>query len=391
MKNIKFISKPMLVDYGSLIKIGIAIYQMFAEGSSDNTTNLQVELLRNISHKIDLVNENIKILLKEVADLKKMIGELPQWIIEEDKGAEILSFIDTYKQRLIALTEEKNALIEKYPNKEIETTWIEYIKGESAKSKFLKAQSRLLESFLDRQKNSFIDISQRIENHRNLLSKSENYINVNILSLACYIEYDCLKNYLKRDQFMIITMLKEYITYFEKMLFSDNSFSLKSKIKIYENQRNQKIEEISNINSYHGIATSNQGTQAGALELYNIKLEENKSHPEYNNQLELYKNGVINKDDFFLMLIKGHSRQYLEGRAFLIENPKISRNGTYIGGGMISINFAQRRFNSNDINNTILDLQEDLELKTYRLISAKATYASGLRALNFCKFQLATI
>ncbi len=335
----------------TIAKIAISASEMFKGTSSNGISDIQILMLENISKQLKVVQDGITTIIEDLAEIKSLIGELPQKVVEELLQKKLQGNITTFD--------------------ELMKTYANY--GEN-KEKFLQEHSDEVKSLTD-----------KIRENRSVLMDYDNYLNIPLLATALYMEYNCMQ-LISEQKERILPVIEKYKSYFQSLLYNTDSANLELIIQDIRKKRN---EIISQANETHFFEASVNHYMSG---FYRIRTGFYKfsSVPDFvfeNNEIEdLLKLGLIsNNERIHEVDVEIKNRYYARvGGSGTDWNPNRQPGVP----GLLDWKPASSFINYEDLKKNIetnkIELQDSIKLETLKLYTAVSCFHSGNRALNFC-------
>lgn len=336
----------------TIAKIAISASEMFKGTSSDGISDIQILMLENISKQLKVVQDGINTIIEDIAEVKSLIGELPQQVVQELLQKKIQGNITTFD--------------------ELMKTYVNYGNDKT--------------KFISNHQNEVEDLIKSIRDNRNVLMKYENYLNIPLLSTALYMEYNCMQLIDEKTE-RILPVIETYKSYFTNSLYGSNKNNLEFLIK---NIRQARTDYLIVANETQHFECRVHPWSSGHAHWY-IRSGFYKFSSELNYDYEkeqveeLISLGLItNKERVNTVSLSHQSRM---GRA-----TPATWSGNVKPDGYINPHEERKSVSSLPVYNDFIkkceskkvEIQEKINFETLKLYTAVSCFHSGNRALNFC-------
>ncbi|MEP2988473.1 MAG: hypothetical protein ABJN65_05895 [Parasphingorhabdus sp.] len=179
----------------TVVKFAISASEMFKKTPTSNSNRVLLRMIGNLSRQLDLIQSGMQLILKDIAEVRALIGDLPTAVVDELSTANLQGAVVAYKELLGVRSEYKNN-----------------------ERKFRRERSAEINTLID-----------QIRQHRNILISYENTLNVPILATALSIEYGAMM-LAGESENRIRPVMSTYSDYFRRVLY-DKEGSLEDQIK----------------------------------------------------------------------------------------------------------------------------------------------------------------
>ena len=373
----------------SVISIAKTFYSIMNTPKSYDPTSLVLDSISQISKQIDIANKKLDEIVASIVELKKVVNNLPDEIIDNLTQRKIQGALQRYK-------EFKEAYKEDYQNSE---------NKESFYNNYLT----------DLKKAELVALKNDLSQFAREAFTSNNLINVSLVGLILQAEYDLL-SFIKESDGTKKSMLKSYFDYFNTIVLGESKESAKSTLESRRSERAKLIEQA----TMPRISVAKRATKKGrflgngsaipCIGAYNFKMSDNIEKNAFPEIEFLKENQLINENEKFYDLKMAVSQRVVVGPELLgaynvfFENPKIENGRIVIptnkkvGKGKFAFYTTTEKQSKNVkelpseygkgfINNQNI-LNSNLDKNTMEILIASSAFGAGSNAINFCQYEM---
>lgn len=333
----------------AVVQAGISVAEFFKGASPSAMSDLQLKLLQNIVARLQLVQDSLNVILGDLSEIKRLLGELPEVTGRHINEMNVRGSLNSYAQHM--------------------DTFRRY---NMDRNRFMRASGGEVQQLYD-----------NIDRARNILITYDHPLHASLVGAAAYVQFNCMW-FLNKEDNVIRSAMGSYGTYLRRMLY-ENHNSLEKQIKEARELRTKLVSDSSKAIGFAARIDSNFGGGWHFLVIghteNSVALDRDINSAEVS---ELVKRGLIEDEEREIKLtlnkfVKGNQRTNHNvgdvvgtSGSFATNIVDISTLPSY-GGYLASIEKQSK------------DLETEINLTTRRLYALVSCFYAANRALNFCQ------